>query len=99
MKAAPLYELYAKKLPGYPPGGMAVDGVARGAGVLPPDAAGFAAFLEETRLVDDQDAARFVPEALHDVAPQIVAHPKQQIELAEATGGRCDIGGAARLGP
>jgi len=54
---------------------MAVDGIACRAGVLARDAARLRAFLQEASLVDDQHAAHLVPEVLHDVVTQIVAHP------------------------
>jgi len=62
-------------MPGYPLGGMRVDSVACRAGVLTRDAAGFGPLLEKSRLVDDQDAARFIPEMREHVAAQIIAHP------------------------
>src|SRR5215217_5505267 len=75
MNAAPFCELYTRNDRGYPLGGMAVDGIARSAGVLSPDAAGLRTFREEARLVDDQDAARLVPEVRDHVLPQIITHP------------------------
>jgi len=54
---------------------MAVDGVARSAGVLARDAAGLRALLQEAGLIHDQHTTRLVPEVLHDVLAQIVAHP------------------------
>ena len=53
---------------------MAVDRIARRAGVLAGDAAGFRALLQEAGLIDDQHAARVVPEVLDDVVAQIVPH-------------------------
>src|SRR5436309_1099285 len=53
---------------------LAVDRIAGRAGVLAGDAAGFRAFLQEAGLVDDQDAARRIPEMVDDVLAQIVAH-------------------------
>jgi len=49
---------------------MAVDGIAGGAGVLTCDATRLRAFLQEAGLIDDQHAARVIPEVLHDVATQ-----------------------------
>ncbi len=54
---------------------MAVDGITGRAGVLARDAARLRALLQEARLIDDQHPARVVPEVLHDVVTQIVAHP------------------------
>lgn len=52
---------------------MAVDRVAGRTGVLPSHAAGLRALLQEAGLIDDQDAARVVPEVVDDVAAQIIA--------------------------
>jgi hypothetical protein len=77
-----------RKDPGYPLGGMTVDGSARRADVLPPDVAGFAALLEDAGLVHDQDAARCVPAVRHEVAAQ----PAQRAPGADAIGmPRCGV--------
>jgi hypothetical protein len=49
---------------------MAVDGITSRAGVLAGHATRLRAFLEEARLVDDEHAARFVPEVLDEIIPQ-----------------------------
>jgi hypothetical protein len=54
---------------------LRVDRVASGARVLARDAAGLAPLLEEARLIDDQHAARAVPEMREYILAQIVAHP------------------------
>jgi len=52
---------------------MAVRDPPRRAAVLPPHLGRFAAFLEETGLVDHQHRRR-IAELLHHVGPQVVAH-------------------------
>lgn len=54
---------------------MSIDGVASGSGVLSCNAAGLAAPLEESCLVNDQHAARVGPEVREYIVAQIVAHP------------------------
>jgi hypothetical protein len=53
---------------------LGVDGVTCRPGVLSCDATGLLAFFEKPRLVDDQDAARVIPEVRGQIVPQIVTH-------------------------
>ena len=53
---------------------MGIHSLPGGAGILARDTAGFRPFLQETGLIDDQYAARFIPEICRDELPQIISH-------------------------